>query len=301
MINVAVLLATFNGAEFLESQLIGIMAQKYCKVTIFAADDASTDETVNILKKYNVVILDVSKVGSSSANFFRLINEFCLRGSIERYDYVALSDQDDIWFPDKLHSAVFRLKDNFDCYSGSFFADSRIPKSNPGAVSHVCKYFKQTKFSHIFRSPGPGFTFVFTRQALKKIASNAFFQNSFPIGNMPYRWHDWTLFAIAKAADLSWYIDPNGYALYRLHQNNDTGLRSYKNIFGRLKFLLNGSFMNEAKKMSMICGDKEIEKRITRLNMVDRFYFLVRIHLLRSKLTDRVALAFCILFSKRPL
>ena len=300
MFNVAVLLATFNGAEFLEIQLISILAQKNCKVTIFAADDGSTDETTSILKKYNVTVCHTSKVGSSSANFFRLINTFFFKETAKKYDYIALSDQDDIWFPEKLHTAVLQLENHFDCYSGSFFADSRIPKSRPGAVSHVCKHFKQTQFSPLFRSPGPGFTFVFTRQALQKIASNDFFQNAFPMGSTPYRWHDWTLFAIAKAARLSWYIDPYGYALYRLHQNNDTGLRSYKNILVRLKFLLDGSFIGEVKKMSVICGYKEIEERISRLSIPDRFYFLIRIHLLRSKLIDRVALALCILFSARP-
>ena len=52
---VIVLLSTYNGEKFLQSQLDSILAQDLCnnaEILIFVRDDGSSDNTQNILQEY---------------------------------------------------------------------------------------------------------------------------------------------------------------------------------------------------------------------------------------------------------
>jgi glycosyltransferase involved in cell wall biosynthesis len=49
---VSIVLATYNGEEFLEQQLESLFQQTYTNIEIIAVDDCSSDKTVEILSKY---------------------------------------------------------------------------------------------------------------------------------------------------------------------------------------------------------------------------------------------------------
>lgn len=49
---VAILLCTYNGARFLAQQLDSLEAQTHQNWTVFASDDGSTDQTLEILQQY---------------------------------------------------------------------------------------------------------------------------------------------------------------------------------------------------------------------------------------------------------
>ncbi len=50
---VAVLLATYNGAAFIEEQLHSLVAQDYPHIDIWLSDDGSNDDTLAIAKKFS--------------------------------------------------------------------------------------------------------------------------------------------------------------------------------------------------------------------------------------------------------
>ena len=52
MKKVDILLATYNGEQYLKEQLDSILAQSYNEFRLLISDDASTDDTVRILKEY---------------------------------------------------------------------------------------------------------------------------------------------------------------------------------------------------------------------------------------------------------
>ena len=58
---VCVLMATFNGSRFLQEQIDSIRGQSQVNCEIFASDDGSSDNTIEILKKNNVHILNPQK------------------------------------------------------------------------------------------------------------------------------------------------------------------------------------------------------------------------------------------------
>src|SRR3982751_1353968 len=59
---VSIILATYNGATYLEEQLDSIFAQTYPNFEVIAVDDGSTDRTVGILRAYAVRHPEIMKV-----------------------------------------------------------------------------------------------------------------------------------------------------------------------------------------------------------------------------------------------
>lgn len=115
---VSVALASYNGEAYLEQQLDSIFAQDYDSFEIVVSDDASTDQTKAILNssryrdiarqrgvEYRVYCHD-DNVGYVK-NFQRAVEE-C------RGQYIAFSDQDDIWRDDKLRLQVEQLRASDD-------------------------------------------------------------------------------------------------------------------------------------------------------------------------------------------
>jgi glycosyltransferase involved in cell wall biosynthesis len=104
---VEVLLATFNGASFLPAQINSIFSQTWPNISVIAGDDGSTDETMTILKDWEratarMHVLHSQPQGGAMRNFTRLIQE-------SSASYVAFSDQDDVWDPDKLSISMGRM------------------------------------------------------------------------------------------------------------------------------------------------------------------------------------------------
>ena len=107
---VLVLLASRNGARWLRQQLASILTQEGVEVRVAVRDDGSTDTTLRELAAFTagqrVRLSPLSApAGSAAQNFLALIAEH----PADEFDYVAFSDQDDIWRSDKLARACRML------------------------------------------------------------------------------------------------------------------------------------------------------------------------------------------------
>lgn len=97
----SVAMCTYNGADFLSDQLQSIIAQSRPPDEIVVCDDGSTDETSAMLKVFAAnptvpVSLHFNEQNLGSVkNFEKAI-------SLSSGDVIVLSDQDDVWRPDKL-------------------------------------------------------------------------------------------------------------------------------------------------------------------------------------------------------
>jgi glycosyltransferase involved in cell wall biosynthesis len=105
---ISVVMATYNGALFLEEQIESILAQSLPPVEIIVCDDQSTDSTVQILQKYAEHCCLTFSVNNTKlgvvANFKKAVS------LASKENYIALSDQDDIWLPEKLEKSMMALK-----------------------------------------------------------------------------------------------------------------------------------------------------------------------------------------------
>ena len=102
---ISVVMATYNGAKYLEKQLDSILKQSYAANELIVSDDHSTDGTQDILNKHKELALYQNK------NARGVISNFKYAASkANSANYLAFSDQDDIWLSEKLLLCLKALK-----------------------------------------------------------------------------------------------------------------------------------------------------------------------------------------------
>lgn len=108
-VSVSVAMCTYNGERYLREQIDSVLSQSYRPSEIIVCDDGSTDRTPEILERYATrypelmrVLYNVETLGVER-NFEQAITE-CSG------DVIAISDQDDVWHPEKLERQVDALE-----------------------------------------------------------------------------------------------------------------------------------------------------------------------------------------------
>lgn len=110
---IVIVLASFNGADFLHQQLDSLIAQTESHWSLLIRDDGSTDNSRDIIQYYSniddrihLLTDDRGTTGSALGNFSIL-----LEAAFEHEAaYIFCCDQDDVWDPKKLELALARLK-----------------------------------------------------------------------------------------------------------------------------------------------------------------------------------------------
>ncbi|EAC1948380.1 glycosyltransferase [Escherichia coli] len=238
---VLVLVAVYNGEKWLVEQLTSIINQKNVDIDVIINIDKSTDSSYKLCENFiadNVKILPYGAVfGGAGANFYHLIHESEFSG----YDYIAFSDQDDIWFETKIYDAINRMHD-YDAYSSNVIAfwengkQCLIEKSQP-----------QTEFDYFFEAAGPGCTYI-VRQELALAFKYFVCKNYVAVNKVCL--HDWLLYAFARERKYKWFIDPQPGMLYRQHSNNQVGANaSLLGAIKRIKKIKDSWYRNEVKKI----------------------------------------------------
>lgn len=213
MENVNIILSTFNGDKYLEAQIDSILKQESIKINLIIRDDGSNDGTVNIIeryvKKYPEIIFFVrgENIGVISS-FWNLLDHEKNSGA----DFIAFCDQDDIWEPTKIISAISTFKTSKDTptlyYSSKKIADKHLQ------ITGFDKARKLKAFYNILvENYATGCT-ILINQALRRIAINSEKEQCIM--------HDWWLLLTAYACgDI--IVDESAYILYRQHENNVIG------------------------------------------------------------------------------
>lgn len=106
---IEILMATYNSARYLDAQINSLFQQTYPHFVLTIRDNRSTDATIDIIKQWQVryphrIQLHVAaEHGDALSNFSALL-------SLSQRDYLAFSDSDDVWVPDKLAISMHCLK-----------------------------------------------------------------------------------------------------------------------------------------------------------------------------------------------
>jgi hypothetical protein len=109
MRSVSVVMATYNGAEFVGEQLRSLAAQTVRPAEVIVGDDGSVDDTVGLVRRFAEhapfpvhVLVNQRRLGYGE-NFLQAAS----RASGE---YIAFCDQDDVWCPDKVAVSLDALR-----------------------------------------------------------------------------------------------------------------------------------------------------------------------------------------------
>lgn len=244
MNKIAVLMAAYNGERWITEQIETILKQKNTNLNIYISVDLSLDNTYDIVKelakKYSeIIILPYGRrFGSAAPNFYNLL----LTVPIEKYEYIALSDQDDIWLDGKITRAV-RVLENQKAFG---YSSNAIAFWNDGKKKIIKKAYRQTKYDYLFESPGPGCTFVLKKQLALSLCE--YLKRCACLDTLD--WHDWIIYAYARTNNYKWIIDASSYIMYRQHNNNQLGANVGINaFFDRIKSITSGYGINQSVKI----------------------------------------------------
>lgn len=234
---VAVLMSTYNGQKYIKEQLDSILKQENVKLDIFIRDDGSIDKTLEILNTYitkysNIHVITGHNIGPVES-FLALIYQ-----KYEEFQYIALSDQDDIWDNDKLISAI-RFIENDENIPCLYYSSVRVVDQN-GNIEKVSVPKKATKnnINYIFCATGN--TIIYNKQLQSTL--------------LQYRpshiyMHDaWLLMVAVYFGNV--YVDSTPHISYRQHESNVVGMTK-KRIIDRLRLFRkrNGLHSNFSKNL----------------------------------------------------
>ncbi len=250
---VAVLLAAYNGAQWIEEQLSSILCQSAVDVSVYISIDPSVDDTEPFCLAYAArhpavkVLPAAGPFGGASRNFFRLIRDVDLEG----YDFVAFSDQDDIWHVDKLQRAVDAiLLRGVDAYSSNVTAFWR-----DGKTRLLDKAQPQVAWDYLFEAAGPGCTYVMSRQLIEPLKL-AMMDNWQRLQKVSL--HDWYCYAFARSNGFKWFIDPVPTMQYRQHESNQVGANiGWGPLIARYKTIYDGWWFSQVQLIASLIGRGE--------------------------------------------
>ncbi len=230
-IQIDVLLASYQGAAYIEEQLDSILAQTVPGIRILISDDGSCDGTREILEHYQqeypeqITLCHRIKTGrfqnrdwqvpAPAMNFFWLLSQ-------TKADYVLFSDQDDVWAPQKVEKLLQKMWEHerknkpMLVFSDMEVVDARLRQISPSfSIYGQCRP-DRTSFSEILvENPVTGGSLMMNR-ALAELVKNppkACFM------------HDWWVALCASCLGTIFYV-PEPLLKYRQHEHNVLGARN---------------------------------------------------------------------------
>ena len=221
---ISVALATYNGGLFIREQLDSIISQTYDDIEIIVCDDCSKDDTVKIIEQYakndsRIKIYQNEKNIGFKKNFEKAI-------TLCSGEYIACSDQDDVWTNDHLKI----LYDNIGKYdmicANAHLVDEKL---NPIGSD----LFNSSRFSILPQNNKEWLIFLFFNNIFQGSAcliKKKLINKALPIPDN-VKFHDYW-FALCSVCNNGVKYLPNNFILfYRQHSNNITG--NQKKTFGQ--------------------------------------------------------------------
>jgi len=118
---VSIVMATYNGEKFLREQLDSIYSQTYKNMEVVVCDDCSTDSTVEILEEYKQKYCLKYYINEKNLGYTK---NFEKAASLCKGEFIAFSDQDDIWFPEKIETLLRNIENNLLIFSDALVINS---------------------------------------------------------------------------------------------------------------------------------------------------------------------------------
>lgn len=215
---VKVLMSTYNGQKYLREQLDSILRQEGVEVSLLIRDDGSQDGTIEILSEYaekypNIEIIEGANLGFAQS-FMSLIykaNEY------SDIDFFAFSDQDDVWLPGKLLSAVKMLGKIDKSQMKLYFSNTTAVDENltPLFKTHMQSTLRLDKAASLVRYFILGCTMVFNKNLVEFVSKHK------PVHQVLM--HDlWIHQTCAFFGEIVYDDEPR--ILYRQHSSNAAGV-----------------------------------------------------------------------------
>ncbi|TMI70888.1 MAG: glycosyltransferase family 2 protein [Bacteroidetes bacterium] len=238
---VSVVMCTYNGSRFVGEQIESICNQTHQTLQVVIVDDASTDNTYEIVKQYAAKDPRVEARQNEKNLGFNL--NFSKACKLATGDFIAIADQDDIWEPAKIEKLLQKIGMNRDtllthCISARFEKFGKFHLKSYKLVNYDAGHDVRNFFLFNFIS---GHNMLIRKELLEK---------ALPFPGAVY--YDWWLAAVASCNGKIEAV-PEILVWHRMHDSNATGaakpkLELYKQVMIILPQLMTIKEMKPAEK-----------------------------------------------------
>lgn len=239
---VSIAMATYNGDKYLQKQLDSIVNQTYANLEIIICDDCSYDSTVEIIRNYMKVDKRIQLY--LNENNLGYVKNFEKSLSLCSGEYIALSDQDDIWEVNKIETLVANIGDTLLIHSNVSLIDENDNLLRIEWKKSILEYTEINDF--LFSNVVTGCSTMISKKLLQDALP-------FPDG---LAYHDWYLALCAIKSNSIKFVDIP-LLKYRQHASQDTGAISPNKylllVLDPLKRLFSG------KNYRMIGASKQLK------------------------------------------
>ena len=217
--SVGVILTTYNGQDHLEEQFDSLLAQVGVSVHLYVFDDGSSDGTVSLLGRYATEHPGSFSIFENSVNSGGTgLNIFHNATRLPRsHDFVALSDQDDVWLPHKLQRAVDALVTNDgDLYFSNLVAwDGHLNE-----LAIVTRARSPRARDHLFGGGSAGCTYVLSARFFAHLQDVLVHTDLSGVDRIS---HDWIIYFLARHDGFNVCAAPEALIRYRIHTDSQYG------------------------------------------------------------------------------
>ena len=247
MPEIDILMAAYNGEEFIAEQIDSILSQTFQDFRLLIRDDGSSDKTPAIIEEYAQKYPDKIEIVHDDVvcrnpykNFMELLKH-------AKADYVMFSDQDDYWLPYKIQVTLWHMKE--------------LERKNPGLPALVFSGLKVVdenlqSMNRCIQYSLDKAEYTFTNLLMSNVVSGCtsmfnlalYSKSKGYIEGMRFA-HDSLLATLAASCGVIEHI-PAAMILYRQHKHNVVG---YTGVGGGKVFL--GSWIKKILRVRKISAD----------------------------------------------
>lgn len=214
---ITILLASFQGAAFIDTQLESIAEQTFENWRLLVSDDGSRDGTRDIVARFarrhqpgRVELIDGPGRGATQ-NFLHLL------GRAPQDQMLAFCDQDDRWFPDKLARAADALAQRHG--PAHYAARTIIANHDLTPIAGSRSFARPFAFRNaLVQACMAGNTSVFNVAAARLLRAGAIEASRAGVES-----HDWWAYQLCAGAGAGLIHDPRPALLYRQHTRSEMG------------------------------------------------------------------------------
>ena len=224
---IEILMAAYNGAPYIREQVDSILCQTDTNWHLTVSDDGSTDGTDAILDEYARRYPDKVRRVVSGRRFGGAREHFFWLTAQCDSAYLAFSDQDDVWYGDKLKALRRAMQDAESrlgrdtpilVFSDQTVTDEKLNTLSPSLMRYQKQYFEQFDYRSILMQNVVTGGAMMANRALAQLALQC-------ADTSQVIMHDWWMAAVAARFGEIVYIDePLG--AYRQHGHNSVGAKN---------------------------------------------------------------------------
>jgi glycosyltransferase involved in cell wall biosynthesis len=165
---ISIALCTYNGELYIEEQITSILNQSYHNFELIVSDDCSIDNTLEIIIAFakqdsRIKLLKNEKNIGYISNFEKAVKN-C------NGEFIFLSDQDDIWLPEKVFEVINSFKiDTKLVFHDSLFINSYGESLNKKTSNRFCLDQNVQPFAFLLFNGIPGHALAFRKELISSI------------------------------------------------------------------------------------------------------------------------------------